>query len=192
MAIFDDLLAGVYSLTARPDLVAETQLAIRQATLAYHLKDLFSRDMVTGSLAPSLDVKHTFDFNTTFPRCRQFSYLRSGALFYEILRDPRELFDPYLNQRTQIAYVAGSNLVVLSRAAVSAFDFAYIAAPVVWPAASYDSWIAELYPEAIHVAAQAILYRGIGRVEEANALTKIQVAEWHAHILSNHLEGMAR
>ena len=40
-----ELIAEAYTLTARPDLVAETASAIRKATLKMHSVDYFYRDL---------------------------------------------------------------------------------------------------------------------------------------------------
>ena len=47
MATLAALLADVYSLTTRPDLVAESTVAVRKATLKAHLSDYFFRDLTT-------------------------------------------------------------------------------------------------------------------------------------------------
>jgi hypothetical protein len=40
-----ELIAEVYTLTGRPDLVAETSAAVRKATLKMHSVDFFYRDL---------------------------------------------------------------------------------------------------------------------------------------------------
>ena len=42
---FDELVAEVYLLTARGDLTAETQSAVKAATLKAHKSDFFSKDI---------------------------------------------------------------------------------------------------------------------------------------------------
>ena len=45
MATFAELLADVYTLTNRSDLIAETKLAVKMATLKMHQRDYFYKDI---------------------------------------------------------------------------------------------------------------------------------------------------
>lgn len=45
MASLNSLVSDVYTLTNRPDLVAETALAVKKATLKMHHVDFFARDI---------------------------------------------------------------------------------------------------------------------------------------------------
>jgi hypothetical protein len=45
MATFSELCSEVHTLTNRPDLVNETKLAVKAATLKLHQKDFFYKDI---------------------------------------------------------------------------------------------------------------------------------------------------
>lgn len=199
MSQFDDLLAEVYELTKHPNLVAETKLAIRQATLEYHLHDFYPRDIITGTatIAGGTPAAFVLPINT-FPRVRIFSTLRvidpltdlPGESF-EIVREPRHMLDDNLRNRTQVATVMGTNVVIYATAPVSKLAYAYYAHPVMSPEVDYYSWIAAEYKEAVSMAAQARVYRSMGRLEEANSL-RADVESWKRRIDANHLESVAR
>ena len=114
MATFAGLCADVYTITNRPDLVAETKLAVRSATLKAHQSDFYPRDIVeSGIQFLSSDYIQQFNVYDIFPLYRALKYLRrydssgtgSAAEFYEILTTG-EVLDSDGNYRTGIAYIA--------------------------------------------------------------------------------------
>ena len=50
MTVFSDLLSDVYAVTNRPDLVADTKLAVRTATLKAHRSDFYPKDLFETGL----------------------------------------------------------------------------------------------------------------------------------------------
>jgi hypothetical protein len=199
MAVFDELVAQVNVYTNRADLVAETELAVRQATLLLHSSDMYSKDMLEGAAVLAFSASNfQLDMPSLFPRFRAFSYLRTWdaiaqlpGTFFEVLRDPRAILDEYGTQRTQIAYVAGMSLNIKAAADINGIMWGYISSPPVWPKASYKSWIAFEWPEAIHVAAAAHVYRAIGNMEEANKF-QAYTDVWIKTLQTNNLEGVQR
>lgn len=189
MALFDDLVSGpdgVYTLTNRSDLVAETALAVRQATLRIHRAALFPRDVVEGLLVLTPLYNYQLDIPTYFPRWRQFSYLRpytnvsqSPAPFFIEFMRPDAIFDAYGAEKTNVGYVAGNNLNVklgptnpsqtvnVGAPTYDSFLYGYYANPVLTPAANYESWIAREHPSTIVMDAAAIVFRMIGYEEAA-------------------------
>jgi hypothetical protein len=86
-ALYAQLVADVYTLTNRPDLVAETALAIRKATLKAHNADFWVSDIVvvpqltlpTAVTDPSqASSRYVLNLNdpATFPRLRKVSYIK--------------------------------------------------------------------------------------------------------------------
>ena len=51
MASFTSLLNDVYTITNRPDLIAETKLAVKQATLKMHQSDYYPKDLFETGIA---------------------------------------------------------------------------------------------------------------------------------------------
>ena len=191
---FDELVEEVFDLTNRPDLVAETESAVRAATIKAHQSDFFSKDIFeTGiefdvkSFRQSLDI---ISFVTNF---RALKYLRrvdpsqdttdgidatsaTGAFFDIITIE--ETLDSYGVNRTDIAYIAGRTIEI--RASV-AFDKALLggyALPVVTPVDKYSSWIAEMHPFAIIREAARVIFKTIGFDEQSAAYNALVVEEY--------------
>ena len=94
MASFNDLCNDVYTITNRADLVGETKLAVRAATLKLHQSDFYSRDLFeTGIQFPTADYTQSFDPKTVVPLYRSLKYVRrydnsgtgGAANFFDIL-----------------------------------------------------------------------------------------------------------
>lgn len=187
MSLFDDMLSGsdgVYTITNRSDLVAESKLAIRQATLAAHRSDYFPRDLIELLITPGSASIFQLDIPSYFANWRAFKYLRPydtvGASLSGILIGaaeflaPDAILDEYLAEKVNVAYVAGNNLNVRLEAAYDALVVGYYANPVLSPEASYESWIAREQPAVVVLDAAARVLTAIG-YEEAAARLKIML-----------------
>jgi hypothetical protein len=199
MALFDTIVTDVYSITNRPDLVAETELAVRQATIQMHSFDLYAKDMKEGqiNLVKPLS-RFQLDLVTLLPRFRALSYLRvidpltlTTGKFFEILTDPGAILDEYAVERVQICYIAGASLNVKAEADLQGLLYGYIALPPVFPKNFYTSWIASEWSEFLIPAAAAKIFRSVGRLEEANSFSKMG-EEGNLVIQKNNLTGAAR
>lgn len=187
MATLTELCADVYTITGRPDLVAETKLAVRAATLKAHQSDFYLRDLQeTGIQFLSSDYVQQFDVYSIFPRYRALKYLRrydsSGtgraAEFYEILT-PNELLDSYGNDKLNVAYLAGTTLNIKSYTALQFAILGCYLNPDVTEG-GYTSWIADNHPFLIQFEAARVLFKSIGFDEQSTqfqALTQEQLAE---------------
>jgi hypothetical protein len=182
MSLFSDLVSGadgVYSITNRPDLVAETALAVRQATLAAHRSDYYKKDIVeviTPSASPAQSI-YQLDIPTLFPNWRNFAYIRpydsvtqSPVNFLLEPIAPAGIFDEYLIEKTGVYYTAGTNLNIRLAAAIDSFIVGYYANPVLTPEGSYESWIARQQPAVIVLDAAKRIFEMIGYIEAANKL----------------------
>jgi len=113
MATFAELLADVYTLTNRPDLVAETKLAVKMATLKMHQSDYYYKDISeTGITFLAADTIQQLDYRTLIPRWRALKYFRKSDSTglpgdFLTLLTPEDVLDGYGYQRTDICYVAG-------------------------------------------------------------------------------------
>ena len=172
---FNELLNEVYSLTNRPDLVTETTLAVKSATLKAHSIDFFSKDIhETLITAESLDYIHSIDYISIIPNFRALKYLRKydkaneevGG-FIEVIT-PEEVLDSYGVDRTDVCYVAGRVLEIRSSTEIDALIMGCYVFPIV-TTAGYSSWIAELYPYAIIIEAARIVFSTVGDGEQASS-----------------------
>lgn len=179
MATLTTLAADVYTLTNRPDLVSETNVAIRKAIYKFHGADTFKRDIKTFRLQMSLytplapdDYRWQIPL-TTFPQFRRPKYLTTPltstaivTVFYEVAAD--RLFDTYRCEYLNYFFIAGSTLVIKSVQSPDYLDLTYYAYPIV-PSVTTDtitSWIADQYPDAIIEEAAGTVFKMIGKDDE--------------------------
>jgi len=180
MSLFSDTVDEVYSLTNRPDLVAETALAVRQATLSAHRSDYYLKDLVEILLPLSSASIFQLDIPSYFPQWRNFKYIRpyntvgaSAASFFLSSLAPDAIFDEYLIEKSNVYYVAGTNLNIKLEAAYDAFIVGYYANPILSPEASYNSWIATDHSAIITIEATIKVFGMIGYEDAAARLRKL-------------------
>ena len=172
---FTELLAEVYGITNRPDLVTLTKSAVKAATLKAHTLDYFSKDIYeTGILFPTAAYFQSLDYIGLYSNWRALRYLRrvtdendQNGTFLEMIV-PEDVVDQYGRNRTDIMYSAGR--VIEIRSSVS-FQYALIGAyvfPIVTDS-GYSSWIADMHPYAIIFEACRVLFRAVGLLEESNS-----------------------
>lgn len=185
-----ELQQEVYTITNRPDLTAETLLAVRQATLALHQTDFYWRDLYeTGISFPSVAYIQELDITTLVPRFRALKYLRksdsSGANgpFFEVVQ-PESILDSYGMNRTDVCYAAGNSIEIKSS---TEFQYAFLGCyrnPDI-AVASYDSWIAIHHPYAIVFEAAEKVFKMIGKSEEFAAYKLLRDEERQRILVSN-------
>lgn len=73
---YNDLVSNVYTLTNRPDLVAETATAVAAATLRAHHFDFFYKDLVEQALTFNVLQFWQHIPLSTFPNFRALKYIR--------------------------------------------------------------------------------------------------------------------
>lgn len=173
---FDELVQEVYLITNRPDLVSNTESAVKAATLKAHKTDFYAKDIYeTGVQFDTSDYRQALDYINLITNWRALKYIRrvedetdDSGTFFDVIT-PEEILDAYGTNRNDIAYVAGRVLEL--RAAVK-FQYALLGAyvlPIVTPKESYSSWVAEQYPYFIIYEAARVIFRQIGQLEESNA-----------------------
>jgi hypothetical protein len=178
MADFASLVADVYTLTNRPDLVAETALAVKAATLKMHKSDFYFKDLFeSGVQFDQIDYLQTLKYRLLFPKYRALKYIRKfdasvapglPGKFYEII-SPEEVLDSYKIQRNDVAYVAGSVIQVRSSTKDQYCLMGVYLHPTVESPATFSSWIADEQPYAIIFEAASQIY---GLLENNNAQQK--------------------
>lgn len=196
MATVASLADDVYVLTNRPDLVSETQLAIRKAIFKFHSADTFKRDLTVQRLQmdsyPPISPDH-WQWNialSAFTRFRRPKFLRYptdlaipqripaplidwpvGAAwtggFTEVTAD--NIFDRYSTQLANYFFVAGSNLTIRASYPYDYLDFGYYQYPEISPSPTpISSWICDQYPDAIVEEAAGTVFKMIGKDDEYN------------------------
>ena len=203
-ALYDSLVQDVYTLTARPDLVAETAVAVRKATMKAHQADFWKSDIVinpqftlpspaTDLTAPSSRYSINLADPSSFPLLRKVAYIKqyipptgetpiitSGwdtLLSYGICNSRQtnydecsaeSVIDDYHIERTNYWYQAGKQVLLRIFEPVLYVAIGYYAYPNVTPA-TYNSWIANDYPDLIVEEAAATVFRMIGKLDESAA-----------------------
>lgn len=180
MATLSELISDVYTVTNRPDLVAETKMAVKQATLKMHQTDHYPRDIFeTGITFPTPALIQSLDYKTLIPRWRTFKYLRKYADGYPgeffTLLTPEETLDRYAINKENICYVAGEQLEIRSNTSDQFMLIACYLHPDITDT-GFTSWIAQEYPYAIVYEAAAKVFKMIGQDEQHNAMRQ-EVAE---------------
>jgi hypothetical protein len=188
MALFDDILADVYTLTNRPDLVAESKLGIRAATLKLHGLEFWREDRVEDVLSVSVaDNTFVIAKGALIYPLRHVDYIKKGAsdvYFDEVA--PKNILDGYGYRRTNIYYRAGDNFNFLCDTGETYIIFSYYKQPVATET-GYDSWIASLYPLTVAVEAAIFVFSAIGDKEQEARMENM--AQTNLAILQiNHLD----
>lgn len=186
-----ELRAEVYTLTNRPDLVAETLAAVRAATLKLHQIDYFYKDLYeTGVAFTNAEYQQQLEYRTLIPRYRSLKYLRktdssgSDTLgFFDIIV-PENVLDGYNLNRDNVAYVAGAVIQIRSS---TQFQYAILGCylqPDITEA-DYTSWIALDHPYAIVWEAAATVFKMIGDTDQFAAYSALSQIEQNNIKISN-------
>lgn len=181
-----ELIQQVYTVTNRSDRVAETLSAVQAATLKmhqsdYYWKDIFEAGVNLGQAAYENDI----DYRSLFPLFRATKYIRKftpdltgitsgcpGLLL--TLVEPINVFDDYHQQKQDIYYGAGSYIHVKSSTKDQYYLMGVYLNPKVGSTdATYSSWIALDHPFAIIYEACAMIFKAIGKDEEATTYRAI-------------------
>lgn len=190
MASLSSLISDVYTLTNRPDLVAETELAVKKATLKMHHVDFFKKDLFeTGITWNPVAYIQSLEYKVIAPRWRKLSYLRKyqdgvpGVFFSQLT--PEESLDRYNVQKENICYLAGDMIEIRS----DSQDLYMLLGAYLHPditTTGYSSWIADEHPYAIVFDAAASIFKAIGQDEKA-AYFKQDVIEQIALLRQNQI-----
>ena len=172
-AAFTALLNDLYTITKRDDLVAETTVAVRAATVKLHQSDFYPRDLVETKVQFSTaDYFQTLAYRSLFPNLRALHYVRkyeSGAPteFLDIV-SPTNVMDEYNVSKENICYMAGDVIQVRSNTQITDLLIGFYSNPVTL-VDSYSSWIADMHNFAIVFEAAATVFKMVGQDQEASA-----------------------
>lgn len=175
------MVADVFTLTNRPDLVGETSVAVKAATLKVHQREYYDKDIFESGIAfdSSLFVQQ-LAYKSLVPLWRSLKYLRkfdpttasefdgsqgsAGAEFKLITAD--NILDDYKIEKVDVMYVGGLNLNIKSS---TAFQYALLGCYVLPDITDdgYNSWIAQEHKYAIIFEAVRVVFKTIGFDEQS-------------------------
>jgi len=170
-----DLIQEVYTLTGRPDRVAETLSAIKSATLKAHQSDFFYKDVYeTGLNFGGAAYVQQLNYRVAVPNYRSLKYLRKydpttntpGKTLDLVV--PENIFDGFQIQKQDICYAAGAYININSSTQEQYYLFGCYVNPDI-TTLGYTSWIALDHPYAIVFDAASTVFKAIGKDEEAAA-----------------------
>ncbi len=187
-----ELVQEVYTITGRPDRVAETSSAIRAATLKAHRADYFYKDLYENGIQfDSAEFHQQFAYRELVPRWRAFKYLRyydavgmAPGKFLTLVPPEMVLDGIYKIPKEDIVYVAGEYVQIKLSAKQQYFLLGCYLNPNITDA-GYNSWIAIDHPYAIVFDAAATVFKAIGKDEEAAAYRSLVASEYTELISSN-------
>ena len=175
----NELIAEVYTITNRPDLVSQTLTAVRSATLKLHQSDYYYKDIRESGISfVTADYVQQLEYRILFPKWRSLKYIRKTdstgtgtGKFLDIIT-PEQVLDDYKLNRNDVAYMAGEVVQIrsstqLQYAIVGRYDNPDITVT------GYDSWIALDHPYAIIFEAASTVFKMIGDTDQFAAYTTL-------------------
>jgi hypothetical protein len=172
MAIPAQLINDVVTITGRADLTNSLiPTAIQQATLKEHAADNYDRDL-TSAVIPTNTDDLKFSLNmTSLTRPRRIQAVReplilgAGEIILFDKLSSEDLFDYFGSEKTNYYLKAGSSLNITAARSVANIEILYYQYPDVY--IDYQSWIADAYPYVIADHAASIVFKSIGKDDEA-------------------------
>lgn len=166
-----ELQEEVYTITGRPDLVAETLLAVRQATLALHQSDFYWRDLYeTGINFATASYYQEIEYRPLIPLFRSLKFIRksdstgAAGTFFTVVQ-PESILDEYGADRTNVCYAAGTSIEIKSSTQFQYVILGCYLNPNI-TTSGYNSWIALDHPYAIVFEAAEKIFKMTGKSEE--------------------------
>lgn len=180
--------------TSRPDMVTETNLAIRQAIRRLHRSARFWRDLVVASVTPTDVVIGTGNQQidlSDLANYRQAAYLRyplQDAFLKPV--DIADLLDQDNYLQDGVYWGMGNNLQIRTTTPQTTYVLAYLTHPNVVGNDS-DSWLFLNYQDAVTLVAAAIILKLIGE-DEIRTKVEALAAEEIRNIVQDNLEVESR
>lgn len=187
-----ELIAEVYTITNRPDLVAETLTAVRAATLKLHQLDYWYKDLREIGIAFATSAyQQQLEYRLLFPQWRALKYLRKSDLagtdtgpFFTVLTIPELTLNEYGINRSNVCYVAGEVIQIRSS---TEFQYAFLGRydnPNI-TSVGYSSWIALDHPYGIIYEAAAGVFKMIGESDKYATFQQLSKEEQQLIRISN-------
>lgn len=192
MATWAELQADVVTWTNRPTLVAETQLALRNAIRTAHRQGKFWRDLTTVPVTLVANQVQTLILTDTCPRMRQLAYVKDiahdGYLEEAQILD---LLDSDGFPKNDVYWGIGDNLNIRSAYGSTSYEIAYYRQPVTTPPESIEDWLLRDYFDVVVLLAAASVLGSVGEQEiksRVDALLLVAMAD----MVSDQLEVTGR
>lgn len=200
--LYDGLLEDIYTLTARRDLDAETELALRTATVNAHLCDAFPRDVFVSQVQlPNASYMASLNIPSLFPGLRGVSQIRLlDSQLQPVVLTPEnqiqiielgDIYDDYGQVKNQVAYLAGDSINIRSFMNCYGFLVSWFKSPSL-RRSEYNSWIAQLYPSVIVYWAASIVLDTNGNEAKAKKYMDMTTQIHVPFLKSNFLLGELR
>jgi hypothetical protein len=198
--LFDSITTDVITLTNRPDLTAETQVAVRTATLSVHSFGAYPRDLCTMPVKlPNPAYMVSIDAQIQLPRLRGLSTIQAMDSSYNPLEYPEiEIVEigairdsEYKTLKNNIAYIAGTAVNVRCDIMAYGFLVEFFQLPQV-RREQYNSWIAQLAPDIIVYQAASIVLSTNGNEEKAKSYANYVQQILKPQLDSNFLTSIIR
>lgn len=164
MSLYTDIRDAVFVWTNKPSLVAETDIAIKQALRTAHRAGTFYRDLVIVPITGvTIGPLQTIDLPAVAPRIRQIAYVKpANATGQYDFVDISDLYDQENYYKLDVYYGVGTDLLIRPKTPVADLELCYYRYPVTTPIESIDSWIADEHQDLIILwaAATVLALRG--------------------------------
>lgn len=212
MTQLDDLYQNVLDKVKRPDKEAAIKRGIRNALIYYHTKEQYGKDLIeVPHIFMNSGVEYSGIIQRInkqdYPRLRKVKYIALGnssfpsnqtawlpALqtyvgqlgnvdyFEEVAVD--RVLDGYSFNKGNVWYEAADNINLNGCTAFSRIMLGYYAYPILFPDAALSSWIGAQFPDLIAYRVARQVFKDIGKIEEANGYTKVEIPEQELLFLS--------
>lgn len=186
-----ELVDSVTTITNRPDLITETEYAVKAATIKAHNADEFIPDVrqvvVTPHYNEDLNVHQLSITEAPFERLRKILAVDTfpNARQLSVL-DASNLFNEYGSLAQDVYYQAGF-VVNVRTPNLNQLNVTYLTKPDT-AKETFSSWIADNYTDAVVFGAASIVFDLLGKSDEKqrfNVLFSVALND----ILANHIVG---
>lgn len=170
MSQFEQLFTDVVTRTKRPTMVAETEQAIRFATLQLHHSAFFTNDLASIRLVATSGARLDFDvdFATNAAVRDIYSVTPDDPTGKCVCALKLASVDCKIQDANWYKYT-GKKLQIRTASPVSAFVVQYFSNPLI-ERHNYNSWIASKYPYMVVDLAYARVCADLGLAEEAQRI----------------------
>lgn len=168
VSLYTDIRDGVFLWTNRPNLVNETDAAIRQALRTAHRSGSFYRDLQTVAITGlPQDRIQVIDLATATPNFRNLAYVKPTDVLDAYYEEAtvRDLLDQDGYAKENVFWGVGNNLNIRAVVPVSDITICYYTYPLVTPIANINSWIAADHQDLVILWAAASIMAMLGEQE---------------------------
>lgn len=185
------LFEEVVTITNRPDLIAETNYAIKAAITKAHNADEWLPDMsvirVTPTYSEDLDLYQIFTKEEPFVRFKKALAITKRPV--PILLDPvspDNLFDAYGSMSSNVWYLAG-NVINVRTSGLEQAEVTYLTRPDLTET-GFTSWIADEHSEVIISGASSIVFDTLGKADEKQRFSTLYL-DGIKELRMNYIQG---